>query len=100
MATTPEIEALAAEIGSNVYIDVAKWHLYLSDAHLHTELAEKLYPLLEQDELSEATVEQALQSMQVGLGGGKTQLSLKDLVPAQVQTDLFSMLEEYKSERL
>ncbi|MGL6338716.1 MAG: DUF3181 family protein, partial [Waterburya sp.] len=36
MATTQEIEALAAQIGENVYIDIAKWHLYLNDAHLHT----------------------------------------------------------------
>lgn len=44
-ANTREIiEALAAEIGENVYMDIAKWHLYLSDAHLHTVLAEQLYP--------------------------------------------------------
>ncbi|BAU43893.1 DUF3181 family protein [Leptolyngbya sp. O-77] len=30
------IEALAAELGKEVYIDVAKWHLYLRDAHLNT----------------------------------------------------------------
>jgi hypothetical protein len=44
--TTEAIEALAAEIGENIYIDVAKWHLYLREAHLHTTLAEQLYPLL------------------------------------------------------
>jgi len=26
---TREIETLAAEIGDKIYIDVAKWHLYL-----------------------------------------------------------------------
>jgi Protein of unknown function (DUF3181). len=41
--TTQAIESLAAEIGENVYIDIAKWHLYLSDAHLHTVVAQQLY---------------------------------------------------------
>ncbi|MFN6296947.1 MAG: DUF3181 family protein, partial [Microcystis sp.] len=27
--TTQDIENLAAQIGDNIYIDVAKWHLYL-----------------------------------------------------------------------
>jgi hypothetical protein len=39
---TQAVEALAAEIGENIYVDVAKWHLYLSDAHLHTTVAEKV----------------------------------------------------------
>ncbi|HAX78262.1 MAG TPA: thylakoid-associated protein, partial [Cyanobacteria bacterium UBA11372] len=42
--TTESIEALAAEIGENVYMDIAKWHLYLREAHLHTLLAERMYP--------------------------------------------------------
>ena len=50
------IDALAAEIGEKVYIDVAKWHLYLSNANLHTVLAEQFYPLLANDELSEEKV--------------------------------------------
>ncbi|MFM7450504.1 MAG: DUF3181 family protein, partial [Leptolyngbyaceae cyanobacterium] len=33
-STSADVEALAAEIGENIYIDIAKWHLYLSDAHL------------------------------------------------------------------
>ncbi len=54
--TTEIIESLAAEIGENVYIDVAKWHLYLSDAHLHTIVAQRTYQLLENDNLSEDNV--------------------------------------------
>ncbi len=49
--TTQAIESLAAEIGENVYIDIAKWHLYLNDAHLHTVVAEQLYPMLENGNL-------------------------------------------------
>ena len=46
MANNQQIEDLAAEIGDKVYIDVAKWHLYLKDAKLHTTLAEQVFPLL------------------------------------------------------
>ncbi|GAN31612.1 MAG: DUF3181 family protein [Candidatus Brocadia sp. AMX2] len=43
---TEIIEALTSEIGKNIYIDIAEWHLYLSDAKLDKVLAEKLFPLL------------------------------------------------------
>ena len=52
MANTQDIENLAAKIGETVYIDVAKWHLYLNDAKLHVVVAEKAYPLLEDDSLT------------------------------------------------
>lgn len=96
MASTLEIEALAAQIGDNVYIDVAKWHLYLSDAHLHTVVAEQVYPLIESDSLSEAAVTEILQGIPVKLGGGKTELSLLDLLPMQSKVNLLDLLEEYQ----
>ncbi|HHP7229484.1 MAG TPA: DUF3181 family protein [Xenococcaceae cyanobacterium] len=96
MASTQEIEALAAEIGENIYIDVAKWHLYLSDAHLHTVLAEKIYPLLENDQLEEAAITAILQEITVKLGGGKKTLPLLDLLPMQCQVNLLDLLEEFK----
>ena len=98
MATTPEIEALAAKIGENIYIDVAKWHLYLSDAHLHTVVAEKVYPILEDDSLSENAVTSILESIPVKLGGGKTELSLSKLLPMQCQMTLIDLLEEYQKD--
>jgi hypothetical protein len=96
MATTAEIEKLAAEIGENIYIDVAKWHLYLSDAHLHTPLAEQLYPLLESKDLNETALEQILQGISVQLGGGKVNQPLANLIPHGVQVDLMKLLEEFQ----
>lgn len=96
MATTPEIEALAAKIGESIYIDVAKWHLYLSDAHLHTVVAEKVYPLLEDNSLSEDAVTAVLDGIAVKLGGGKVELSLSKLLPMQCQMTLIDLLEEYQ----
>ncbi len=96
MATTREIEALAAQIGENVYIDIAKWHLYLNDAHLHTVVAEKVYPLLEDNSLSEDAVTSILQNIPVKLGGGATEMSLDKLIPMQGKIDLLDLLEEYQ----
>ncbi len=96
MASTQEIESLAAKIGENIYIDVAKWHLYLDDAKLHTAVAERAYPLLEDNALSEDAVTKILQSISVKLGGGNTELPLLDLLPMQCKVNLLDLLEEYQ----
>lgn len=96
---TQAIEKLAAEIGENVYMDITKWNLYLGDANLHTPVAEKLYPILEEAaDLEEETVINILKDTPVKLGGGKTTLSLADLIPSQVITDLMKLLEEFKKD--
>ncbi|NBD17146.1 MAG: DUF3181 family protein [Cyanobacteria bacterium] len=95
---TREIEALAAEIGDKIYIDVAKWHLYLSDAHLHTTVAEQVYPLLENKSLTTEQVEDILKRVSVKLGEGRTQLPLLDLLPSHAVSDLMELLEEYQKQ--
>lgn len=94
--TTQAIESLAAEIGENVYIDIAKWHLYLRDAHLHTVVAERLYPMLEDGDLDADRVGQVLQGIPVKLGGGKREVPLADLIPMQCQVQLMDVLEEFQ----
>jgi len=93
--STQDIEALAADIGDKIYIDVAKWHLYLSDAHLHTTVAEQIYPLLENKSLTEEQVQDILRRTIVKLGGGKTQLPLLDLIPENGLKDLMALLEDH-----
>jgi hypothetical protein len=95
--TTQEIEALAAEIGENVYIDIAKWHLYLSDAHLHTIVAEKVYPLITEDQLTEGAVTDILRQIPVKLGAGRRELPLIDLIPLSCQSKLIELLENYQN---
>lgn len=94
--TTESIEALAAEIGQNVYMDIAKWHLYLSDAHLATVVAERVYPLLTNKTLDESEVVQILEDIPVQLGGGKKQVPLIDLLPTRCQVNLMDILEEFQ----
>ncbi|MBW4622829.1 MAG: DUF3181 family protein [Cyanosarcina radialis HA8281-LM2] len=96
--TSQIIEELAAEIGENIYIDVAKWHLYLKDAHLHTILAEKLYPLLEDKSLTEDGLLQILQGIPIKIGGGKKEVPLADLLPMQGQVKLMDLLEEFQNQ--
>lgn len=95
-STSEAIEALAAEIGENVYIDVAKWHLYLRDAHLHTALAERLYSVLQSGSLPENEVDKILSNMPIKLGGGKREVPLADLLPMQSKVHLMDILEEHQ----
>jgi hypothetical protein len=94
--TTELLEALAAEIGENVYIDVAKWHLYLSNAKLHTVVAEQLYPLITSNAVNEDRVLQVLGSIPIKIGGGKREVPLIDLLPLQCQVTLVDILEKYQ----
>jgi len=93
---TQEIEELAAEIGQNIYMDIAKWHLRLDDAHLHKTLAEKFFPMLEENTLDEDRVQEILQSISIKLGGGRRELPLIDLLPRQCETDLMDLLSEFQ----
>ncbi|MEA5603315.1 DUF3181 family protein [Nostoc sp. UHCC 0252] len=94
--TTELLEALAAEIGENVYIDVAKWHLYLSNAKLHTVVAEQLYPLITSNSVNEDRVLQILGAIPIKIGGGKREVPLIDLLPLQCQVTLVDILEKYQ----
>jgi hypothetical protein len=96
LSTTETLEALASEIGDSIYIDVAKWHLYLKDAHLHTTLAEQVYPLLNKGNVNEDDVLTILQNIPIKLGGGKLDVPLADLIPMQGQVTLMDLLEEFQ----
>ena len=93
-ATTRQIETLAAELGGEVYIDVAKWHLYLADAKLHMTVAEKLIPLLDAGTIDEDSVTQVLKRIPVKLAGGRTEVSLFDLLPMQGILNLLDVFGE------
>ncbi|MGF1460401.1 MAG: DUF3181 family protein [Leptolyngbyaceae cyanobacterium] len=92
------LEKLAANIGEVVYLDVAKWHLYLNDAKLHTLVAQRLYPMVADDRIAEAEISKVLQDIPIPLGGGRKQLPLMDLVPAGCMGDLLNVLEDFKAE--
>ncbi len=94
--STELLESLAAEIGENIYMDIAKWHLYLGVAKLHTPLAEKLLPMVSANDISEEAVVRVLQDIPVNLGGGRQTIPLAELLPMQCQVNLIDLLEEYQ----
>jgi hypothetical protein len=94
MTTNAQIEELAADIGDKIYIDVAKWHLYLKDAKLHTVLAEKALPLLSEGMTGDKLVE-LLTSISIDLGGGRKKVTLLDLIPVIGQANLMDILTEF-----
>ncbi|AFY96406.1 DUF3181 family protein [Chamaesiphon minutus] len=95
MANNQQIEDLAAEIGDKVYIDVAKWHLYLKDAKLHTTLAEQIYPLLNNG-LNGNKLTEILTNISIDLGGGRQKTSLLNLIPVTAQARLMDVLQDYE----
>ncbi len=95
-STARAIESLAAAIGDRVYLDVAKWHLYLGDAKLHTALAERLYPLVVRDQVTEAAVADILDSTPITIGGGRQTVTLAALIPTTSQADLMDALADYQ----
>lgn len=90
------IEALASNIGEVVYIDVAKWHLYLNDAKLHTLAAQRLYPMIEDDRISEAEITKVFEDISIPLGGGRQKIPLMQLIPKGCMADLMRVLEDFK----
>ena len=70
--------------------------MYLNDAHLHTVVAQQLYPMLEDGDLDADRVAQVLQGIPVKLGGGKREVPLADLIPMQCQVQLMDVLEEFQ----
>ncbi|MEM8639067.1 MAG: DUF3181 family protein [Cyanobacteria bacterium P01_G01_bin.54] len=92
------LEALAAEIGQAAYLDIAKWHLYLSDAKLHTTIAQQVAPLLVDDTLTEESLGKILTAIPVAIGGGQRQIPLLDLLPRACQDDLWDCLQEFQAQ--
>ncbi len=95
MSTNQDIERLAGELGDQVYLDVAKWHLYLRDAKLHTLLADKLGPIAEAGKVSEAEVVEVLNQTVIELGGGKQSLPLAELIPVAGIRRMLDVLEDW-----
>lgn len=99
MSKSEIIEQLAAAIAEEIYIDVAKWHLYLNDAHLHIPLAESFYALIsELQPINQSQIIKVLTNTNVPIGGGKKAIPLIDLIPNQLQSRLLDIIEEFSNQ--
>ncbi|MEA5391320.1 DUF3181 family protein [Cyanobium gracile UHCC 0139] len=88
-----DLEELTRAIADRLYVQVAGWHLYLGDAGLAQTLAIECAARLEQG--AEVCARQALEAVQVPIGGGATRLPLARLVPAGQLRDLEDVLQPF-----
>lgn len=88
-----ELRDLSAAISDRLFLQVAGWHLYLGDAGLAESLAIECSARIDQG--AAIAARQALEALQVPLGGGSTKLPLARLVPAVQLRDLEEILEEH-----
>ncbi len=95
---TETIEKLAADLGENIYLEIAGWHLYLAEAKLHSRLATEFYPQLIGPTLQAPDVTNVLQAITVSLGGGQTELPLTALIPKNVQAQVLEILQNWQRE--
>ena len=88
-----DLKELQLSLADRIYLQIASWHLYLGDAGLAENLAIECSVRL--NEGANVAARQALESMQVPLGGGSTRLPLERLIPASQLRDLEEILEPY-----
>ncbi|RCL51383.1 MAG: DUF3181 family protein [Synechococcus sp. MED-G71] len=86
-----QLEELTQALAERIYLQVAGWNLYLGDAKLARPLAEELAAVADQG--AAAAVRQALERLQVPLGGGSTRLPLARLIPPGQLVDLEEVVE-------
>ncbi|TCD57677.1 DUF3181 domain-containing protein [Synechococcus sp. BS56D] len=84
---------LSNNLSDRLYLQIANWHLYLGDAGLAEALAIECSARMDQG--AAVAARQALEAVQVPIGGGSTRLPLARLMPSAQLRDLEEILEEY-----
>ncbi|MFY8148945.1 MAG: DUF3181 family protein [Prochlorococcaceae cyanobacterium] len=87
------IRQLTEALADRLYLQVAGWHLYLGDAGLAEPLAIECVARLDQG--AAVCARQALEAVQVPIGGGSTRLPLARLIPPGQLRDLEDLLQEF-----
>jgi hypothetical protein len=88
-----DLRELEVSLGERLYLQLAGWHLYLNDAGLAQTLAIECAARLDQG--AEIAARQALEAVQVPIGGGATRLPLARFVPTGQLRDLEEVLEPF-----
>ncbi len=93
MSLSHDVESLAADLGQAVYLEIARWRLFVADAHLDHALAEALNPLVG-TQASSAQIDTVLEKITVPLGDGSTLPLARFLSPASRQ-QILTVLREF-----
>jgi len=88
-----DLQDLTSAIGDRLYLQISGWHLYLKDAGLAESLAIECSALVDQGVAIAAR--QALERVQVPIGGGSSRLPLARLMPSSQLSDLEQILEDH-----
>ncbi|MFQ6539680.1 MULTISPECIES: DUF3181 family protein [Aphanothece] len=88
-----QLKDLEVALADRLYLQVAGWHLYLGDAGLAQTLAIECAARIDQG--STVCARQALEAVQVPIGGGVTRLPLARLMPTGQLRDLEEVLEPF-----
>jgi hypothetical protein len=88
-----DLRELEVALADRLYLQVAGWHLYLGDAGLAQALAIECSARVDQG--AAVAARQALEALQVPIGGGSTRLPLARLIPAGQLRDLEDVLEPF-----
>lgn len=88
-----DLQDLTSAIGDRLYLQISGWHLYLKDAGLAESLAIECSALVDQGVAIAAR--QALERVQVPIGGGSSRLPLARLLPSSQLSDLEQILEDH-----
>ncbi len=94
MLDAEAIEQLAGAIADEIYLDIAKWRLYLGTAKLEQQIAEQLVQLA-QSGLTQEKLQAILQNISIPIGAGKRHIPLADFIPDAVQDRLWHIAQEY-----
>jgi hypothetical protein len=88
-----DLHELEVALADRLYLQIAGWHLYLGDAGLAQPLAIECAARLDQG--ATVAARQALEAVQVPIGGGSTRLPLARLIPNGQLRDLEDVLEPF-----
>ena len=88
-----DLRELEITLADRIYIRVEKWNLFLGDAGLAKALAIECQANFAHG--PDVAARKALESVQVHLGGGNTQLPLARLIPPGQIFDLEQILDPY-----
>ncbi|MFN6133147.1 MAG: DUF3181 family protein [Synechococcaceae cyanobacterium] len=88
-----DLAELSRGIADRLYLQVASWHLYLGDAGLAQPLAIECAARLDQG--AAVSARQALEAVQVPIGGGSLRLPLARLLPPGQLRDLEELLQPF-----